>query len=40
VDTGKAVQACNPPDPHWSLSYSIGGGVLRYSIPKWLLSLD
>ena len=33
-------QACNPPDPHWSFFFSIGGGVLRYLVPKWLLFLN
>ena len=33
-------QACNPPDPHWSFSFPFGGGVLRYSVPKWLISLN
>jgi hypothetical protein len=25
--------ACNPPDPHQSISSSFGGGNLRYSVP-------
>jgi len=33
-------QACNPPDPHWYISFSFGGEVLRYPVPKWLLFLN
>jgi len=33
-------QACNPPDPHRYFSFSFGGGVLRYPVPKWLLFLN
>jgi len=33
-------QACNPPDPHWYLPFSYGGGVLQYPVPKWLLLLN
>jgi hypothetical protein len=33
-------QACNPPDPHWSFSFSFGEGVLQYPVPKWLLFLN
>jgi len=33
-------QACNPPTPHWSCSFSFGGGVLRYPVPKWLLFIN
>ena len=33
-------QACNPPDPHWYFSFTFGGGVLRYPVPKRLLFLN
>jgi len=36
----RRFQVCIPPDPHWSYFFPIGGGVLRYSIPKWLLFLN
>jgi hypothetical protein len=32
-------QAFNPSEPHCSLSFSFGGGVLWYPVPKWLLFL-
>jgi len=35
-ETGSG-QACSPPDPHCSLFLSLGGGVLWYPVPNWLL---